>query len=166
AETSRRGMEQGYAMSDMATLQREYLTESESHDSTFEGVKWMVSKTELLPSDIRDRGISNSRPIPRFSLDPKLLVRVSRITGGLQAFLKAASQLIPDRNAYFIVDPEDTCLPILQGAGNLAQINASWQLLRKRMELGDKFFSKYQDEYSQGVHLLSPTSTNPELLNE
>ncbi|KAJ7456284.1 hypothetical protein B0H11DRAFT_1925815 [Mycena galericulata] len=53
-EPPRCGMEQGYAMSEMATLQREYLSESETHDSTFEGVKWMVSKTELLPNDVRD----------------------------------------------------------------------------------------------------------------
>ncbi|KAJ7456292.1 hypothetical protein B0H11DRAFT_1739388 [Mycena galericulata] len=165
-EPPRCGMEQGYAMSEMATLQREYLSESETHDSTFEGVKWMVSKTELLPNDVRDRGISNTRPIPRFALDPKLLARVTRITGELQAFLKSVSQLISGRNSYFIVDPEDTSLPILQGASSLAQLNASWQLLRKRMELGNRFFSKYQEEYTQGTLLFSPASTNPELLGE
>ncbi|KAJ7615061.1 hypothetical protein DFH06DRAFT_1146122 [Mycena polygramma] len=125
-------------LNEMTSLQREYTTETESHVSTFEGVRAIVTKTELQTSDIRDRGISLKNPVARFSLDPKLFARVDRVTAELQIFLKSASELVPGRTTYFIVDPEDTCLPLLQGAHELAQLQACWSLLRKRVELGDR----------------------------
>ncbi|KAJ6479479.1 hypothetical protein C8R47DRAFT_938086, partial [Mycena vitilis] len=158
------GMSEGYAMSEMATLQIEYLAESDSHMSTFEGVKWIIAKAELQPSDIWDRGISKSSThSPRFSLEPKLFARVDRITAELQVFLKSAAALIPARTSFFAVDPEDVCLPILQGAYELAQLQACWNILRKRVQLGDRNFSKYQQEFEQNKKLVSPASTAPEL---
>ncbi|KAJ6449019.1 hypothetical protein C8R47DRAFT_999326, partial [Mycena vitilis] len=158
-----RGMSQGYAMSEMATLQMEYLTESETNLSTFEGVKWIIAKSELLIVDIVDRGVPSRGVIARFAVSSKLFARVDRITAELQVFLKSASGLVEGRKTYFIVDPEDTCLPVLQGASDVAQLQAAWSLLRKRVELGDRYFSKYRDEYEQGKAMLSPTSTVPDL---
>ncbi|KAJ7602214.1 hypothetical protein DFH06DRAFT_1024124, partial [Mycena polygramma] len=161
---TRRGMSEGYAMSEMATLQREYLTESDEHMSTFEGVKWIIAKKELQPNDIWDQGVMKKSPhLPRFSLEPKLFRRIDRITAELQVFLKSASALVEGRTSFFAVDPEDACLPILQGAHELAQLQACWNILRKRVMLGDRNFSKYQLEYQTGNPQVSPASTAPEL---
>ncbi|KAJ6491456.1 hypothetical protein C8R47DRAFT_976747, partial [Mycena vitilis] len=158
-----RGMSQGYAMSEMATVQMEYLTESETHISTFEGVKRIISKPQLQASDIIDRGVPTKGVVLRFALNSKLFSQVDRVTAELQVFLKSASSLIEGRKTFFIVDPEDTCLPILQGASDLAQLQAAWNLLRKRVELGDRYLTKYRDEYERGEAMLSPTSTVPDL---
>ncbi|KAJ7151748.1 hypothetical protein C8R46DRAFT_1043216 [Mycena filopes] len=160
-----RGMERGFALSPMARLLTQYLGEdSEDVQSTFEGVKWIISKSELQINDILDRGIDVNRPTrPRFCLRPETLKRVLRITGELQSFLKSAASLIQGRSTHFQVDPENACIPILEGAFDLAQMNGCWKLLRRRVELGDIRFNKYQNEYQDGTDLLSPLSTAADL---
>ncbi|KAJ7146641.1 hypothetical protein C8R44DRAFT_724389 [Mycena epipterygia] len=60
-------------------------------------------------------------------------------------------------------NPEDVCLPVLRGSSELSQINACWKPLRRRVELGDQNFTKYQTEYREGIAPNSPASIAPEI---
>ncbi|KAK6997336.1 hypothetical protein R3P38DRAFT_2798465 [Favolaschia claudopus] len=75
------------------------------------------------------------------------LACVTRVSAELQEFLRQAANMVPGRTSHFVVDPEDSCLPVLNGAQDLNQLEAAWELLRSRLELGHRFFLKYVEEF-------------------
>ncbi|KAJ7500938.1 hypothetical protein B0H11DRAFT_1714192, partial [Mycena galericulata] len=162
-----KGMEEGYALSAMGNLHREYLAPSETFASTYSSAQLLIAQQKLKKEDIWDRGIAKENTLPRFALKPSLLSRVDRVTAEMQAFLSQAAQLIPERETHFVVDPEDSCLPILKGAHDLFQLEAAWEIIRSRLELGHRFLMKYIEEFkdkSQAPN--SPASTTAALHNE
>ncbi|KAJ7449714.1 hypothetical protein B0H11DRAFT_1677850, partial [Mycena galericulata] len=155
-----KGMEEGYAMSAMGNLHREYLAASETLASTYSSSLLLVAHLKLNKEDIWDRGIAKENAAPRFSLKPALLSRVDRVTYEMQTFLSQAAQLVPERETHFVVDPEDSCLPILRGANDLFQLEAAWEIIRSRLELGHRFLMKYIEEFKdKSLAPSSPAST-------
>jgi hypothetical protein len=76
--------------------------------------------------------------------------------------------MVPGHSKYFRIDPEDTIIPTLRGCGNRAQLIAVWEILHKRLELGQEFFKKYLKEIRSpdSIEAFSPASTTNELTNE
>jgi hypothetical protein len=97
-----------------------------------------------------------------------MLMRVDRVAYELQYFLQRASAMVPGRNKYFRVDPEDAIVPTLKGCGDRAQLVAVWEIMRKRLELGQAFFRKYLKEFyrPEAIEDFSPASTSRELAEE
>lgn len=157
------GMERGYALSPMAELRLEYTEEREFMTSTYSRLQYFVGKRKLDPSFVVDRGISRANPQPRFTMEASLLARVELVASELQGYLRRAAALIPDRRHCFIVDPMNTLIPILKNADDLAELQAAWDTLRTRLELGHKYFDKYDKEYKTSETLLSPSSTATDL---
>ncbi|KAK6996603.1 hypothetical protein R3P38DRAFT_2565178, partial [Favolaschia claudopus] len=156
-----KGMDKGYEESSMGRIHQEYLSSGEMYASTYNSVQLLAAQTQLSKGDIWDRGIMKSDSPPRFQLAPTFFARISRVTAELQEFLRRASNLVPGRTTCFIVDPEDSCLPVLQSAHNLSQMEAAWELLRSRLELGHRFFLKYVAEFKDKDAIpASPASTS------
>ncbi|KAK6996605.1 hypothetical protein R3P38DRAFT_2565369, partial [Favolaschia claudopus] len=155
-----KGMEKGYEESSMGRLHKEYLSSGELYASTYNSVQLLATQTKLSKGDIWDRGVAKVDSPPRFQISPTLLSRISRVSAELQEFLRRAAALIPGRTTFFVVDPEDSCLPILSGAQDLHQLEAAWELLRSRLELGHRFFLKYTEEFKdKETAPVSPAST-------
>jgi hypothetical protein len=75
---------------------------------------------------------------------------------------------VKGRKRYFWIDPEDAILPTLKGSGNLSQLKAAWEFMRKHLGLGRDFFQKYLKEFRNPdfIEDYSPTSTTKEWTNE
>ncbi|KAJ7140425.1 hypothetical protein C8R46DRAFT_1046929 [Mycena filopes] len=162
------GMRRGYAMSEMADLQREYLKEGLEESSLFLRVNSVISKKALDARDILDRGNANVDPRPRFCVKPDLLTRVDLTIGDMQSVLKRAASLVPGKLRHFVIDPHNTLVPVLQGSNNLDEIHVSWLAINRRMELAQKFMDKYEMEYQvseNDVRPASPATTDAEIHN-
>ncbi|KAJ6567627.1 hypothetical protein DFH09DRAFT_879763, partial [Mycena vulgaris] len=153
------GMRRGYSLSAMSDLQIVYLREPADDTSTFSRVAWIASKRILEPRDIMDRGKASLHPLPRFGLEPSLAQRVEKTINELQAVLRKAAWLVPDRaNQAFQVDPQATLMPILRGASTLDELHIAWLALSKRMDLGQKYVDKYDGLYRAATASERPTS--------
>lgn len=163
------GLENSYDQSPMAHLKMEYSEEQEQSNSVHMRATALVSKKTLLGSDIVDRGPDRPRDTPRFLLVPDLYLELHKTSSELQFFLQRAAGLLPERRAYFVVDPKDTFLTILNGAYDLSQLHAAWMGISKRMELGIGFMDKYESEYKEADEenrIRSPISTDPSLIQD
>ncbi|KAF8208321.1 hypothetical protein K438DRAFT_1930688 [Mycena galopus ATCC 62051] len=101
------GMERGYALSPMADIHREYLSETEEEESVFTRMLILTGKKTLGPSNIVDRGISTSKPQPRFSISPLFVIRITAAIGDMQEIIRRAASLLPGRSSWFIIDPHN-----------------------------------------------------------
>lgn len=160
----RASLENGYDQSPMAHLKAEYFEEQEQSNSVHTQATALACKKTLLNSDIVDWGPNRPSDTPRFLLVPDLYLDLHKTSSELQFFLQQMARLILECQAYFIIDPKDTFLTILNGAYNISQLHAAWMGISKRMELGIKFIDKYESEYKEAdeeKHLRSPVSTDP-----
>jgi len=167
----RLGMENGFDDSPMAKLMRQYEPEDlESQNlSTRTKVQLIIDVEELGPEMIVDRGSERPSGLLHYHLASKDLDRIQSTVTELQLFLQQAARMIEERQKHFIIDPEDTLLPILAGTSSLGQMNAAWKAIRLCIELGTKAWKKYIAEYRQAPEdnlILSPLSTLPELYSE
>ncbi|KAJ7468817.1 hypothetical protein FB451DRAFT_1039285, partial [Mycena latifolia] len=165
------GMERGYALSPMAELRRAWLAESEGEHSLFVRTNVLIGKLDLVPRDLKDRGIDTVSVYPRFSLETGFGMRISQLIAEFQGFIKKVALLNPDRNPdkYFIVDPHSTLMGVLRGAETLEEMTIAWHALRTRFQLGHKYVEKYDSEYKAAMEseiLLSPISTAPEIYDD
>ncbi|KAJ7982893.1 hypothetical protein DFH06DRAFT_1266550 [Mycena polygramma] len=134
-------------------------------ESTEQGARLLALQISFESWNVEDRGEARDAATPRFALEAKMLVRVDKIACELQLFVERASSLVAGRTRFFRVDPEDAILPILRGCGSLAQLIAAWEIMRKRLELGQGFFKKYLKEakFPTSIVDFSPASTTTEL---
>ncbi|KAJ6499664.1 hypothetical protein C8R47DRAFT_971591, partial [Mycena vitilis] len=125
-------------------------------------------KAELEDADVQDRGTDRPTGVSRYYLTPKLFKRVDRVVGELQYFLQRAAAMVAGRTRFFRIDPEDAIVPIFRGCNNLSQIIAAWGIIRKRLELGQRFFQKYVKEFQTPEANIeySPASTSVELTDD
>ncbi|KAJ7601264.1 hypothetical protein DFH06DRAFT_1353560 [Mycena polygramma] len=154
----------------MERLIQEYAKEGDENledpgESTEQGARLLALQMSLETWDVEDRGEEREIGTPRYALEAKMLVQVDKIACELQLFLEKASALVVGRTRFFRIDPEDAILPILRGCGSMAQLVAAWEIMRKRLELGQAFFKKYLKEfrYPDSVVDFSPASTTTEL---
>ncbi|KAJ6463041.1 hypothetical protein C8R47DRAFT_992846 [Mycena vitilis] len=145
----------------MGSLHREYLApRGDSVGSTFAALSLLVPKKRLAREDIYDRGVAWRDAPARFHLAPTFLSRIDRVVGEMQTFLERAAGLVDNRSSHFVIDPEDSCLPLLRGSSDLFQLEAAWDILRARLERGHTFFLKYTEEFQLGEEApTSPSST-------
>ena len=143
------GMEEGFDNSPMAKLIRQYEPEDVESQilSTQTKVRLIIEIEELGPEMIVDRGLVRTSGLLRYHLASKDLDRIQSTVTELQLFLQQAARLIEERQTHFIINPGDTLLPILAGTSSLGQMNAAWQAIRLRIELGTKAWKKYIAEY-------------------
>ena len=162
-------MEDGFDKSPMAQLISEYTSSTiESQlGPTETSITLVLSLEELTPDLIVDRGENRPNNLPRYHIAKATMNNVSTAVMAQQIFLQQAAALIAERTSHFIVDPEDTFLPILQGTSSLPQLYAAWKALITRIKLGTKAWDKYIAEYrlQEGAASLSPLSTLQELYN-
>ncbi|KAF9536053.1 hypothetical protein CPC08DRAFT_771764 [Agrocybe pediades] len=163
----REGMEEGYAMSLMATLFREYAAEGETGSSTMSRTVWISTHPSLKPDDVVDTVNENEDGYMRYKLEDKLLRKVVTTVTELQVFVQRMAALLPERNgSYFIVDPEEVVDKTLTGAQTMSQLYAAWMILTKRTEAAQRFIVKYQEEYKGEPSPSSPVSTSASLHKE
>ncbi|KAJ7119392.1 hypothetical protein C8R46DRAFT_1238664 [Mycena filopes] len=125
----------------------------------------IIGKKTLDEQEILDAGESREANTFRYSILRELSDSRENAIHNLQWYLSEASKLVPGRTRYFRVDPKDTLLPVLQGASDPQQIRVAWDLLRLRLETGERFFKKYIEEAAAGKMITaSPVSTTTSLL--
>ncbi|KAJ7676044.1 hypothetical protein DFH06DRAFT_1318182 [Mycena polygramma] len=162
------GMEKGFALSAMADLRREYLTEPDDEPSLFMRVTAIASKKALDVHEIMDRGVSTNltAPTSRFGLETGFNMRTERTITDMQSLLKRAAGMVAGRESCFIIDPHRTMITLLRNARELNELHVAWLGLSRRMELAQKNLDKYESEFKAGTEeevLLSPISTAPEI---
>lgn len=111
----------------MARLKVEYFKEQEQSNSVHTRATMLASKKALLSSDIINQGLNRPRDTPCYHLVPKLYLDLHKTLSKLQFFLQQITGLIPEHRSYFVVDPKDTFLTILNGAYDIAQLHAAWK---------------------------------------
>jgi len=161
------GLEHNYDQSPMACLKAEFLEEQEQSNSIHTHATALASKKTLLSSDVVDQGSDRPRDTPCFHLTADLNLDLHRMSNELQFFLQWIAGLIPGCLSYFVVDPRDTFLTILNGAYDISQLHAAWVAISKWMELGIKYINKYELEYKEAdeeKRIKSPISTNPDVI--
>ncbi|KAJ7435554.1 hypothetical protein FB451DRAFT_1418079 [Mycena latifolia] len=148
----------------MSDLQIEYLRETEEEVSLFNRVLWISTKKTLNPPDVIDQGTDSLEPIPRFSLDPGLAMRVDNTVREMQEILRRAAHLVPDKTSpAFQIDPHHALVQTLKGAGSLDELVIAWGALSKRAELAQKYLDKYDGLYraeTASQRPMSPASTD------
>ncbi|KAJ6590400.1 hypothetical protein DFH09DRAFT_1074038 [Mycena vulgaris] len=158
------GMEKGYAMSPMGEILRLFLEESEDENSLFVRTNMIISKRELSPKDVHDRGIAFQEAFPRFNLEPDYGNYLTALIAEMQDLVIRAALLIPARRPeqYYVIDPHGSLMRVLLGAETLDEMTIAWHALRRRFELSHKYLDKYDSEYKSATEeevLLSPIST-------
>ena len=130
--------------------------------STEMSIMLVLSLEELTPDHIVDRGEVRARNLPRYHLVKAAMDNLAAVVTAQQIFLQQAAALIVDRKSYFIVDPGDTLIPILQGTSSLPQLYTVWRARITRVKLGVKAWEKYIAEYQLqvGPAALSSLSTS------
>jgi hypothetical protein len=161
----RQGMERGYALSPMAQLWLEYGRSTERSTSTSTRVVGFATKQSLKADEVIDQGVAFEMS-GRYRLNDRLARTVAQTVEELQTFIMRMAALIPERQHYFLVDPDETLLEVLEGAESPHQLFAAWKALSNRMESAQKFMMKYKDEYTDSAEVNSPASTNQELLQD
>ena len=152
----------------MAQLRAEYEEEKDDVSSTHMRAINISSKTTLSNSDIVDRGSNRPKDTPRFHLAPDLYLNLHKTSSELQFYLEGMAGLISERESYFVVDPKDTFLTILNGAHDIAQLHAAWVGIVKRIGLAVKNVDKYDSEYKETDsvnRVQSPISTDPSIID-
>jgi hypothetical protein len=91
----------------------------------------------------------------RCRLQDKLSRNVAQTVVEMQTFISCMASLIPKCEHYFLVDPDDTFLEILEGEKSPGQLLAAWRALSMRIETAQSFMLKYRDEYTLGMTLPS-----------
>jgi hypothetical protein len=149
----------------MAQLWLEYGKSTERTTSTTTRAMGLATKRSLKAEETVDQGPA-FESLGRFRLQDKLARTVAQTVQEVQTFIKQMAALVPERQHYFILDPDETLLEILEGAESPGQLLAAWRALSTRIESAQCFMLKYRDEYTLGMNLVSPASTNRELLLE
>ncbi|KAK6972122.1 hypothetical protein R3P38DRAFT_2356947, partial [Favolaschia claudopus] len=113
------------------------------------------------PERIVDRGLLRPPGVSRYGLEVKLMQEVERVASELQHFLQRAAALVPGRQRFFHIDPENAVLPLLGNSSSILQLKAAWEIMRKRLGLGRSFVHKYAKEldHPDPVHDFSPIPT-------
>jgi hypothetical protein len=158
------GMHRGYAMSEMAEIQREYLKEPLDETSISSRVNWFGGKKLLDLKDLIDRGISTIETRPRFGLNEILANRVDRTILEMQDLLTRASSIVPGREHCFTIDPHGALMPILRESDSLDKVHIAWMALYRRMGLAHSYLEKYDSQFRLEKPLLflgSPVSMDP-----
>jgi len=145
----------------MANLYREFLTERETGASTARAVANITTKPNLSAEDVVDSHAWNKNSFMRYVL--RDADSLQQTITELQIFIQKMAALIPERSKYFIVDPGDNGMHLLQGSQTLAQLPAAWTMISKRMEAAQRFILKYQEEYKGTRVPLSLVSTATDL---
>ncbi|KAJ7603596.1 hypothetical protein FB45DRAFT_1014153 [Roridomyces roridus] len=146
----------------MDNLWNQYEKQDESVEdatmSTSQSALMLSMKKPLDPTEYMQWEVSGNY---RVALERILYQHVNRTVGELQYFLEMTAKLVPNRSRYFHVDPENALLPILGGCGDIHQLTVVWELLRSRLELGQKFLLKYKKEIEmpESIEVFSPVST-------
>ncbi|KAJ7739788.1 hypothetical protein DFH07DRAFT_752054, partial [Mycena maculata] len=160
------GMENGYAMSPMGQLRIQYNQDMEEDSALRNRINLIISKFDLAPKDIFDRGNSSSAAIPRFALETGFSIHLKGLVSEFQGFLATTANLIPERKElgrHFKLDPQDMLMEILRGAESLDEMTLAWKALRTRFSLAQDYLEKYHIEYQavtdKGL-LKSPASTD------
>lgn len=162
----RPGMEDGYDKSPMAKLWAEYQRDgdlsgmNESRLSTESRVKMLSTKLTLVKEEVIDTSSFNSDVLSRYQLESNLLEVLLQTVNELQIFIQQEAKLIPERQTYFIVDPNEVATRTLAGSQTIAQLQAAWSVIAKRLETGSLFLVKYDKEYREGISPRSPASTD------
>ncbi|KAJ7233243.1 hypothetical protein C8J57DRAFT_1250102 [Mycena rebaudengoi] len=139
----------------MTELQEEYYrtgTGLEDEDESMQQRVLLLSLKVLEQADITDRGTSN-RYLSRYSVWSELLNQARSVCSDLQKFLKVASELVPDRDKFFQVDPGGSLLSICRNSSDIPQLKVAWDIFRQRIVLGQKFFDKYAVEFHEATEL-------------
>lgn len=126
-----------------------------------ESITLLAGKTQLVAGDIVDQGIDSlDLAKPRFFVNQELERRISSTASDMQNLLGQASDLIEDRDSYFVIDPGSVLLPALRGCSSISELANIWNILQGRLKRVQGFFDKYDAKY-QGEDPVSPSSTNP-----
>ncbi|KAJ7746693.1 hypothetical protein B0H16DRAFT_1726414 [Mycena metata] len=163
-----RGMERGYAMSEMVDLHREFHEDQEMDTSVAVRTNLLASKNTLDREDIIDRGVAllNARTGKRFALESGFFLRTERTINEMQYLLERAADLVDGRTNRFQIDPFKSLSKVLRNANDLNELHVAWLALSTRMGLALRNLDKYESEYAaikESDVLLSPLSTNPEV---
>jgi hypothetical protein len=159
--TPRVGMDRGYKLSPMANLYREFLMERETGPSTTRAVANIATKPNLSADDVVDTYTWNKDSFTRYAL--RETGAIQQTITELQIFIQKMVALITECTMYFIVDPGENGMRLLEGSQTLAQLQAAWTMISKRMEAAQKFILKYQEEYKGTAVPTSPVSTTVDL---
>lgn len=62
-------------------------------------------------------------------------------------------------NYHYLIDPYGDLLPVLKGAGSLAELFGAWDILRVRISRGNRFVLKYMGEIQGEDPASSPATT-------
>ncbi|KAJ7176548.1 hypothetical protein C8R46DRAFT_1029879 [Mycena filopes] len=158
-------------MSNAEILRNEFYKDDEAsleddEESLSSSIALIGGKLTLDDSEIHDAGRERAENTYRFQLAPLLLSKQIQVVKDLQWYLSEAAALVRDRHRFFKVDPGDTLLPLLQGSSDAQQIRVAWDLLRVRLETGQRFFDKYLAEAEAGRRgNASPASTTSSMLH-
>ncbi|KIM42234.1 hypothetical protein M413DRAFT_27029 [Hebeloma cylindrosporum] len=121
-------MERGYTLLSMAQLWLEYGKSTERSTSTTMHAMGLATKRSLKADEVVDLGPSYEMT-GRFHLHDKLARSVIQTVEELQVFIRRMAALMPEHKSYFILDPDETLLEILEGGESLGQLLAAWRVL-------------------------------------
>ncbi|KAJ6568313.1 hypothetical protein DFH09DRAFT_1080698 [Mycena vulgaris] len=144
------GMERGFALSPMGELMRKYLEESDGENSLFVQTNMIISKKDLTPKDVQDRGIAYEVAFPRFNLEMGFSLRMKALLRELQEIIVQSANLIPSRRPshHYVIDLHSALMGVLLGAESLDELTIAWRALRQRIELAPKT-SRMPEIYDQ-----------------
>ncbi|KAJ7180419.1 hypothetical protein C8R46DRAFT_1210776 [Mycena filopes] len=138
----------------------------DEEEAMSQSVALIVGKLVLDEQEIVDLGESREPGSFRYHIIDDLFQKATHVVNELQWYLSEASKLVSNRSRYFRLDPGHTLLPLLRGASHPQQIRVAWDLLRARIETGERFFKKYLGEVVNGgrAENSSPASTTSSIL--
>lgn len=152
----------------MGSLQRQYQQDTEDKYALETLAHHLCEHPHLEKRDIVDRGVSigsngRAQSNSRFVIKEPLLTQITNVIAQMQELCNASSEILGEKKKRYVLDPDNTMLPILSAASTVGELERAWRLLVQRImraqEKLDRNFKKYKHEEVP----LSPASTDPQL---
>lgn len=161
-----------YELSVMGSIQKQYQADSEEAYSLETMAHSLCEHPHLDKRDIMDVGVSLSATgqvvsAAHFLVKEQWLTKITNVVSQLQELCAASAEALGDKKKMYIIDPDNTMLPVLLGARSVGDLERAWKLLIQRIsraqEKMDRNFRAYKQE-ELPPH--SPATTDPQIYEE
>lgn len=156
----------------MGTIQNQYLQDGEDAYSLETRVRSLCEHPHLNKRDIMDVGLrlgANGLAVSqdRFIVKEPLLTKITNVAAQMQELCSASADALRDKKKGYVIDPENTMLPILSGAKSVGDLERAWRLLIQRLSRAqDKLDRNFKIYKQEDLPPHSPATTDPQIYED
>lgn len=156
----------------MGIIQAQYQQDEEDSYSLENRAHSLCEHPHLTKRDVMDVGLnlgSNGRASSQACciVKDQLLTQATNVVSQLQELCAASAEALGNKKNKYVIDPDNTMLPILSGAKTVGDLERVWRLLIQRVSRAqDKLDKNFKTYKSEDVPPSSPATTDPRIYED